>query len=57
MHRLSRFESGGFRMNYICHGCQRSVDWAVEGSIRVIENHPMEDSEQFTYCSYKCLRD
>jgi hypothetical protein len=43
-------------MNYICNYCERNVCWAEEGSIIIILNHPMEDSEEYRYCSYKCVR-
>jgi endogenous inhibitor of DNA gyrase (YacG/DUF329 family) len=43
-------------MIYTCYYCERPVDWQEEGSIIIILNHPLEDSEQYKYCSYKCVR-
>ena len=43
-------------MSYTCYYCERLVEWYEEGNITIILSHPMEDSEQYTYCSYKCVR-
>jgi len=41
---------------YVCKHCERVVDWNEEGLIQIEMTHPNWNTEEYKFCSYKCLR-